>query len=188
MEVILLERIEKLGHMGDTVKVKPGFARNYLLPQKKALRATKENQARFEAQRAQLEAINLKRREEAEEIAARVGTLSILVIRQAGESGMLYGSVSGRDIADAVKEAGLSIERRQVSLDAPIKTLGTYPVRVSLHPEVALTVNVTVARSQEEAERNAAKAAQAEAVEVEIEEVVVSVDVEAEADGVADEA
>ena len=101
---------------------------------------------------------------------------------------MLYGSVSGRDIADAVKEAGLSIERRQVSLDTPIKVLGTYPVRVSLHPEVALTVNVTVARSQEEAERNAAKAAKAEEVEVEVEEIVVSVDVEAETDGVADEA
>ncbi len=159
MEVILLERIEKLGQMGDTVKVKPGFARNYLLPQKKALRATKENQVRFESQRAQLEAQNLKRREDAQAVAAKLDGLSILVIRQAGEGGMLYGSVSGRDVADAVKDAGFTIERRQVALDNPIKSLGTYAVRVSLHPEVAVTVSVHVARSQEEAERAARAAA-----------------------------
>ncbi|MTJ81012.1 MAG: 50S ribosomal protein L9 [Telmatospirillum sp.] len=170
MEVILLERIEKLGQMGDTVKVKPGFARNYLLPQKKALRANKENQARFEAQRAQLEAQNLQRRDEAEAVAAKLNGLAILIIRQAGEGGMLYGSVSGRDVAEAVKDAGFTIERRQVALDHPIKSIGTSQVRVSLHPEVAVMVKVTVARSQEEAER-AAKA-EAEVIEEEVEETV----------------
>lgn len=164
MEVILLERIEKLGQMGDTVKVKPGFARNYLLPQKKALRATPANQARFEVERAQLEAVNLKRREEAETVAVKLDGLAILMIRQAGEGGMLYGSVSGRDIADTVKDAGFTIERRQVHLDTPIKSLGSYPVRVSLHPEVSVNVVITVARSQEEAER-AVKAAKAAAAE-----------------------
>ena len=159
MEVILLERIEKLGQMGDTVKVKPGFARNFLLPQKKALRATKENQARFEAQRVQLEAQNLKRRDEAQMVAAKLDGLAILIIRQAGEGGMLYGSVTGRDVADAVKEAGFTIERRQVALDTPIKTLGASQVRISLHPEVNVSVKVTVARSQEEADR-AARAAE----------------------------
>lgn len=166
MEVILLERIEKLGQMGDTVKVKPGFARNYLLPQKKALRNTKENQVRFESQRVQLEAINLKRREEAQEVAEKLNGLSLLIIRQAGEGGMLYGSVTGRDVAEAIKAAGFTIERRQVALDTPIKSLGAYTVRVSLHPEVAVSVTVTVARSQEEAER-AAKKAQAEKAPVE---------------------
>lgn len=159
MDVILLERIEKLGQMGDTVKVKPGYARNFLLPQKKALRATKENQARFESQRAQLEAVNLKRREEAQAVAGKMEGLSVVIVRQAGEGGMLYGSVSGRDIADSVKEAGFTIERRQVLLDVPIKALGAHPVRVALHPEVAVTVTVKVARSQEEAERAAASAA-----------------------------
>ena len=170
MEVILLERIEKLGQMGGTVKVKPGFARNYLLPQKKALRATPANQARFESQRAQLEAANLKRREEAQAVAAKMDNLAILMIRQAGEGGMLYGSVSGRDVADAIKEAGFTVERRQVNLDTPIKSLGSYPVRVSLHPEVSVTVVITVARSQEEAER-AAKAAEVEEEEEVVEEV-----------------
>ena len=165
MEVILLERIEKLGQMGETVKVKPGFARNYLLPQKKALRATKANQARFEAERAQLEAANLKRREEAEKVAAVMNGHNLLMIRQAGEGGMLYGSVSGRDVAEAIREAGFTIERRQVALDTPIKSLGRYAVRVSLHPEVSVTINVTVARSQEEAERAAKAAETAQTVE-----------------------
>jgi len=169
MEVILLERIEKLGQMGDTVKVKPGFARNYLLPQKKALRNTKANQARFEAERVHLEAANLKRREEAEKVAATMDGHNLLMIRQAGEGGMLYGSVSGRDLADAIREAGFTVERRQVHLDTPIKSLGAYAVRVSLHPEVAVTINVTVARSQEEAER----AAKAAIVVEEAEEIVV---------------
>lgn len=169
MEVILLERIEKLGQMGDVVKVKPGFARNFLLPQKKALRANKDNLAFFEKQRAQLEAINLKRREEAQAVAEKMEGLKVLMVRQAGEGGQLYGSVSGRDVADAVKAAGFTIERNQVNLDSPIKTLGSYPVRVALHPEVAVTVTVTVARSQEEAERAAAAAAEAEAEVVETE-------------------
>ncbi len=153
MQVILLERVEHLGLMGDIVTVKPGYARNYLLPQKRALRATKENQARFENQRAQLEANNLKRREEAQAVAARMEALSVLVIRQAGESGALYGSVTGRDVAAAVKEAGFTVERGQVQLDAPIKSLGSYPVRIALHPEVTVAVTVNVARSQEEALR-----------------------------------
>lgn len=160
MEVILLERIEKLGQMGDTVKVKPGFARNYLLPQKKALRATKANMARFEADRSNLEAANQQRREEAAGVAKTMDGLTLLVIRQAGEGGMLYGSVSGRDVADAIKEAGFTIERRHVALDTPIKSLGIYPVRVALHPEVTVTVTINVARSQDEGDR-ALKAAEA---------------------------
>lgn len=155
IELILLQRVEKLGQMGELVRVKPGFARNYLLPQKKALRATKDNRAKFETQRAQLEAQNLKRREEAERVAERVHGLSVVVIRQAGESGSLYGSVSPRDIAEAATGAGLSITRQQVSLDQPIKTLGLTEVRVILHPEVVIPVTVNVARSPEEAERQA---------------------------------
>ncbi|HEY0182252.1 MAG TPA: 50S ribosomal protein L9 [Rhodopila sp.] len=155
VELILLQRVENLGQMGDVVKVKPGYARNFLLPQKKALRASKDNRARFEQQRAQLEAQNLKRREEAERIAERVGGLSVVIIRQAGESGSLYGSVSARDIADGATEAGLTISRSQVILEHPIKTLGLSQVRVSLHPEVSIMVTVNVARSPEEAERQA---------------------------------
>jgi len=155
MNVILLERVPKLGQMGDVVKVKPGFARNYLLPQKKALRASKDNLARFEQERAQLEAQNLKRREEAERVAERVTGLSVVIIRQAGESGSLYGSVSARDVAEATTAAGLTINRQQVALEHPIKTLGLSRVRVALHPEVFLPVVVNVARSQEEAERQA---------------------------------
>lgn len=153
VELILLQRVEKLGQMGDLVRVKPGYARNFLLPQKKALRASKDNMARFEQQRAQLEAQNLKRREEAERVAERVGGLSVVIIRQAGESGSLYGSVSGRDISDACTAAGLTIDRQQVVLEHPIKTLGLAHVRVSLHPEVTIRVTVNVARSAEEAER-----------------------------------
>lgn len=155
VELILLQRIEKLGQMGDLVKVKPGYARNYLLPEKKALRASKENLARFEQERAQLEAQNLKRREEAERVAERVGGLSVVIIRQAGESASLYGSVSARDIAEATTEAGLTVNRSQVVLEHPIKTLGLARVRVLLHPEVSIPVTVNVARSQEEAERQA---------------------------------
>jgi large subunit ribosomal protein L9 len=169
MEVILLERIEKLGQMGDVVKVKPGFARNFLLPQKKALRANKGNLAFFEKQRAQLEAVNLKRREEASAVAAKMEGLKVLMVRQAGESGQLYGSVSARDLADAVKASGYTVERSQVALDQPIKTLGSHAIRLALHPEVSVTVTVTIARSQEEAERAAAAAAAAEAPAVEAE-------------------
>ena len=155
VEVILLQRIEKLGQMGDVVRVRPGFARNYLLPQKKALRASKENRQRFESERAQLEAQSLRRREEAERVAERVGGLSVIIIRQAGESGSLYGSVSARDIAEACTAAGLSISRQQVVLEHPIKTLGLAQVKVVLHPEVSIPVRVNVARSEAEAERQA---------------------------------
>lgn len=175
MEVILLERIEKLGQMGEVVTVKPGFARNYLLPQKKALRASKDNLAYFEKQRVQLEALNLKRKEEAQAVADKMSGLSVLMVRQAGESGQLYGSVSGKDVADAVKAAGYTIERRMVNLDQPIKTLGSYGVRISLHPEVAVVVTINVARSAEEAERAAAAAAaEAEAEDEEAAEDVVA--------------
>jgi large subunit ribosomal protein L9 len=155
VDVILLERVEKLGQMGQVVKVRPGFARNYLLPQKKALRATKENLTYFETQRAQLEAANLERRSEASEVAQKLDGLSVVIIRQAGESGQLYGSVSARDIAEAVTGAGFTIERRQVVLERPIKSLGLYPVRIVLHPEVSVAITVNVAQSAEEAEMQA---------------------------------
>lgn len=151
MEVILLERIERLGQMGQVVKVRPGFARNYLLPQKKALRATKDNLAVFEQQRVQLEAVNLKRRAEAEQVSGSMNGTKIVVIRQAGESGQLYGSVSGRDVADGLTEAGFTVDRSQVQIDKPIKSLGLFEVRVALHPEVVVSVIVNVARSADEA-------------------------------------
>jgi large subunit ribosomal protein L9 len=153
VELILLQRVEKLGQMGDVVKVKPGYARNFLLPQGRATRANKANRERFEAQRAHLEAQNIKRREEAERVAERVHGLTVVIIRQAGESGGLYGSVSSRDIADATTAGGLSITRTQVILEHPIKTLGLTKVRVVLHPEVSIDVTVNVARSTEEAEK-----------------------------------
>jgi large subunit ribosomal protein L9 len=152
MDVILLQRIEKLGQMGQVVKVKPGFARNYLLPQKKALRATDANRARFEKQRAQLEAINLSRREEAQKISGKVDGLTVVIIRQAGETGHLYGSVSPRDVAAAATTGGVTIERSQVLMDRPIKMLGLHPVRIALHPEVIVTITANVAKSAEEAE------------------------------------
>ena len=155
IDIILMQRVEKLGQMGEVVKVRPGYARNFLLPQGKAIRANKANLARFEQDRVQLEAQNLKRREEAERVAERVAGLSVVIIRSAGESGSLYGSVSARDIADLCKEAGLTVGRQQVLLEQPIKTLGLHPVRVELHPEVHITVTVNVARSTEEAERQA---------------------------------
>ena len=155
VDLILLERVEKLGQMGQVVKVKPGFARNYLLPQKKALRATKENLAYFESQRAQLEANNLHRKSEAAEIGGKLPGLSVVVVRQAGESGQLYGSVAVRDIAEAVSEAGFTIEKRQVVLDRPIKSLGLHSVRIVLHPEVSVAITTNVARSAEEADLQA---------------------------------
>ena len=151
IELILLERVEKLGQMGQIVKVRPGFARNYLLPQKKAMRATKDNLRYFDSQRAQLEANNLQRKAEAIEIGGKLEGLSVVIIRQAGESGQLYGSVSARDIAQAVTEAGFTIEKRQVVLERPIKSLGLHPVRVVLHPEVSVTITANVAQSAEEA-------------------------------------
>ena len=151
MEVILLERIEKLGQMGDVVAVKPGYARNYLLPAKKAMRATKENLAVFETQRQQLEAENLLRREEAQQVADKLDGLKVVIIRSAGESGQLYGSVNARDISDAVTEGGFTIQRNQVVLERPVKTLGLFDLRIRLHPEVDATVTANVARSEEEA-------------------------------------
>ena len=153
VELILLQRVEKLGQMGEVVRVKPGYARNFLLPQKKAIRASKDNREQFERQRAQLEAQNIKRREEAERLAERMAGLTVTVIRQAGESGSLYGSVSSRDVADAVAEAGMTVDRQQVVLDQPIKMLGLQPVRLVLHPEVDLPITVNVARSTEEADK-----------------------------------
>lgn len=155
MDIILLERVENLGQMGDVVKVKPGYARNFLLPQKKALRASKGNIAFFESQKAQLEAQNLQRRQEAEAVATKMANLTVVLIRSAGDTGQLYGSVSSRDVADAVTEGGATVERRQVELDRPIKTLGLHPVRVRLHPEVVVTVTANVARSNDEAEAQA---------------------------------
>ncbi len=155
VELILLQRVEKLGQMGELVKVKPGYARNFLLPQKKAIRANKANLAKFEAERAQLEAQNIKRRDEAERLAERIGAMSVVILRQAGESGSLYGSVSPRDISDACTAGGLTTNRNQVVLENPIKLLGLTKVRVVLHPEVSITVTVNVARSVEEAERQA---------------------------------
>lgn len=154
-EVILLERIEALGQMGEVVKVKPGFARNFLLPQKKAMRATKDNLAYFEKQKAQLVAQNLERKSEAEKVSTRMDGLSVVVIRQAGETGQLYGSVSNRDIADAITAAGYTVDRRQVLLMQPIKALGIHALRVALHPEVSVTVKVNVAQSEEEAKMQA---------------------------------
>jgi len=152
MDVILLERVEKLGHLGQVVKVKPGYARNYLLPQKKALRATKENMAYFESRRAQIEADNLKRRGEAESIGGKLDGLSVVLIRTAGDTGQLYGSVTTRDISTEVTNAGFKIERRQVQLDKPIKEIGVYNLKVALHPEVSVSIKLNVARSAEEAE------------------------------------
>jgi large subunit ribosomal protein L9 len=155
VDVILLERVENLGQMGQVVKVRPGYARNYLLPQKKALRATKDNLTYFDKQRTQLEAANLTRKTEAEQVAQKLDGLSVVVIRQAGESGQLYGSVSARDIADGVTAAGFTITRGQVVLDKAIKTLGLYKLRVVLHPEVSVQVTANVAQSAEEAEMQA---------------------------------
>ena len=155
MEVILLERIEKLGQMGEVVNVKPGFARNYLLPQGKALRATKENLGRFEGERVQLEAVNLERRGEAESAAEKIAGFTCVLLRQASDSAQLYGSVAARDIADAATESGVTITRQQVQLDRPIKTLGIHPIRIVLHPDVIVGIKVNVARTAEEAEAQA---------------------------------
>ena len=151
MQVILLERVEKLGQMGDVVSVKPGFARNFLLPKKKALRATKDNLAYFETRKAQFEANNLERRNEAEAVGGKLDGVKIVVIRQAGDSGQLYGSVTARDIAEALTEEGFKVDRGQVAIDRPIKALGLSDVRIRLHPEVTVAITVNVARSADEA-------------------------------------
>jgi large subunit ribosomal protein L9 len=155
MQVVLLERVEKLGQMGDVVKVKDGFARNFLLPKKKALRATKANLAYFETQRTQLEARNLERRKEAEQVADKLKGHVFVLLRQAGDRGQLYGSVSPRDIADTVTAGGFTVARTQVPLDRAIKTIGLHEISVVLHPEVRVAVTINVARTEDEAERQA---------------------------------
>ncbi len=210
MEVVLLERVEKLGQMGDVVSVKNGYARNYLLPQKKALRASKENLSVFEAQRAQLEAENLKRREEAEKVGEKLDGEAVVLIRAASESQQLYGSVSTQDIAKAVTEAGLTVNRKQIELDMVLKTLGLHDIKVRLHPEVAVSVTVNIARSHEEAEIQARGESVEEAAEAkldgrdeavvnvfestadvdveELEQVAAGVDVDAETEETKDDA
>ncbi len=155
MEVILLERVEKLGQMGDVVNVKNGFARKFLLPRKKALRATKNNLAFFETQRQDLEVRNLENKREAEAAAGKMDNVKVVLIRSAGETGQLYGSVSARDVAQALSEDGYKVERAQVVLDRPIKTLGLHDIRIILHPEVFQSIEANVARSAEEAELQA---------------------------------
>jgi large subunit ribosomal protein L9 len=155
MQVILLQRVGRIGQMGDVVNVKDGFARNYLLPQKRALRATKENLAKFEGQRAQLEANNLELKKEAEAVAAKLDGQTFIAIRSAGDTGQLYGSVSTRDIAEVVTTGGFTVDRNQIVIDKPIKTLGLHGAKVQLHPEVLVGVQINVARSQEEADRQA---------------------------------
>ncbi|MBH0239663.1 50S ribosomal protein L9 [Methylobrevis albus] len=155
MEVILLERVGRLGNMGDTVRVRDGFARNFLLPQGKALRATKANQSKFEADRANLEARNAERRGHAESLKVSIDQRSFVVVRQAAETGQLYGSVSARDVADLLIAAGFDVSRSQVDLAAPIKAIGVHPVTVALHPEVSAVITINVARSEDEASRQA---------------------------------
>jgi len=173
IDLILMQRVDKLGQMGERVKVRPGYARNFLLPTGKAIRASKANLERFERDRVQLEADNIKRRGEAERVAERVAGLSVIIIRQAGESGSLYGSVVARDIAVACTEGGLTVTREQVLLGEPIKAVGISTVQVELHPEVQIPVMVNVARSREEAEKqtrgeSAAAAAQAGSLDAEL--------------------
>ena len=155
MQVILLERVEKLGQMGDEVRVKDGFARNFLLPKKKALRATKANREYFQTQKAQLEAHNLERRKDAEAIAKKLGGKSFMLIRQAGDRGQLYGSVSPRDVATLVEAGGFKIDRHQVQISQAIKAIGLFTIPVVLHPEVRVNITINVARSEDEAERQA---------------------------------
>ena len=155
MDVILLERVESLGQMGEVVTVKNGYARNFLLPQKKALRASKESLAYFETQKAQLEAQNLQRKSEAETIGESMTGITVILIRQAGDTGQLYGSVSSRDVAEAVTDSGSTIDRRQVLLEKPIKELGLHEISLRLHPEVDIGITVNVARSVDEAEAQA---------------------------------
>ena len=155
MDVILLERISRLGQMGETVKVKDGYARNFLLPQGKALRANEANKKKFEGQRAQLEARNLERKSEAAKIAETLDGKSFVAVRSAGETGQLYGSVSTRDIADLITAEGFSVNRNQIELNHPIKTIGLTNVAIALHPEVEVTITLNIARSADEAERQA---------------------------------
>ncbi len=181
MNVILLERIDKLGQMGDVVSVKTGYARNFLLPQKKALRATDANKTYFESKRTELEAVNLERRTEAEAVAKKMDGLHVVLVRQAGEGGQLYGSVTARDVADSLKEEGVKMERGQVELNAAIKQLGQYAVPVKLHPEVSVDITVTVSRSRDQADIDAAAAIAAELLE-KAEDAAQAVELEQEAE------
>jgi len=156
MKLVLLERVENLGVIGDVVSVRPGFARNFLLPQGKALRATEANMARFEVERELLEKRNAERAAEAAESGKTIDGESFVMIRQAGESGQLYGSVTSRDIAEIVSESGTKVVRSQIALNAPIKTLGLHELKIKLHADVSVTVTINIARSQDEAERQAA--------------------------------
>jgi large subunit ribosomal protein L9 len=155
MDVILLERVAKLGQMGETVKVRSGYARNFLLPRGKALRATEANKKHFDTQRAQLEARNLERRKEAETVGEKLNGQSFIILRQSGETGVLYGSVSTRDLAEIMTQNGFTVDRNQIAINQPIKTIGLHNVPVALHPEVEVHVTINVARSPEEAERQA---------------------------------
>ena len=155
MEVILLQRVAKLGQMGEVVRVKDGFARNFLLPQGKALRATKDNRAKFEGMKAQLEASNLELKKDADVVASKLNGKSFIVVRQASDVGQLFGSVSARDIAALATEGGFTVDRNQIQLQLPIKTIGLHTVPVALHPEVEVTITINVARNAEEAERQA---------------------------------
>ena len=159
MQIILLERIQGLGQMGDEVKVAPGYARNFLLPRKKALRANATNRNHFQAQRAQLEADNLKKKGDAEHVAGKLNGLSVILTRQAGEAGQLFGSVTARDIAAAVTAAGFTVQREQIHIEQSIKIIGVYPIAVQLHPEVRASITANVARSEEEANNQAAAVA-----------------------------
>ncbi len=191
MEIVLLQRIEKLGQMGDVVSVKDGYARNYLLTQGKALRATKSNLTHFETERAQLETHNLERRAEAEAVAEKLDGQLFVIIRQASEAGSLYGSVAARDVAEIATEGGFTVERRQVVLDRPVKELGLHPVRVVLHPEVSATITVNVARSEDEAKLQASgrsiqdlRAEEDTAAEFEIAELFDDIGSAADAEGI----
>ena len=174
MEIILLERIDKLGQMGDVVNVKNGYARNYLFPQKKALRKTADNMKAFEAKRAEYEAMNAKLKAEAEQLAKDLKGLSVTIIRQAAETGQLYGSVTGRDICDAIAEAGFKVERKQIEINSAFKVMGIFDVEIALHPDVRQTVRVVIARSEAEAkkvvEKKKATAKKAKAAEAKAEE------------------
>jgi len=155
MEVILLQRVAKLGQMGEVVRVKDGFARNFLLPQGKALRATKDNRSKFEGMKAQLEASNLEQKKDADVVAGKLNGKSFIVVRQASDVGQLFGSVSARDIAALLTEGGFTVDRNQIQLQLPIKTIGLHTVPVALHPEVEVTITINVARNADEAERQA---------------------------------
>jgi large subunit ribosomal protein L9 len=186
IEIILLQRVQKLGHIGDVVKVKPGYARNFLLPQKKALRATAQNRDLFEQKKSDLLAENLQYQQEALALAETMKGLSVIAVRQAGETGILYGSVSSRDVSELVSTAGFKISRQHVQIDTPIKTIGLHDVRIVLHPEVSLMVTVNVAKSEDEARVQAAtsKAASAktkETVVIEATEAEVTTEVEVSA-------